>query len=67
MKGKWKARAMAFVMAFCMGISPAASSAVYAADEPLEEVQSLPDEEDSTKTAESDAEAAHSVTAEDIT
>lgn len=58
---------MAFVMAFCMGISPVASSAVYAADEPLEEVQSLPDEEDSTKTAESVAEAAHSVTAEDIT
>ena len=33
MKGKWKARAMAAVMAFCMGISSAASYVAYAAED----------------------------------
>ena len=33
MKGKWKTRAMAFVMAFSMGMSSMISSSVYAAAE----------------------------------
>ena len=37
MKGKWKTRAMAFVMAFSMGMSSMISSSVYAAAEQPED------------------------------
>ncbi|HJF94630.1 MAG TPA: hypothetical protein K8V82_07545 [Lachnoclostridium phocaeense] len=65
MKGKWKARAMAFVMAFCMGISTAASAVAYAADGQTVSVQEKVAE--STAGAEELSESGKPVVAADIT
>ena len=71
MKGKWKARVMAAVMAFCMGISPVVSSVAYAAEEPTAEAEITAGPQDGTaeitiETAEQ-REQKQRVTAEDLT
>ena len=71
MKGKWKARAMAAVMALCMGISPVVSSVAYAAEEPATGAEIMA--ESQSETAETTAETAGEqeqkrlATAEDLT
>lgn len=67
MKGKWKARVMAAVMAFCMGISPAVSSAVYAAEEQPAGVEITAETQRETEDMLSSAEVKRQATAEDIT
>lgn len=67
MKGKWKARVMAAVMAFCMGIGPAASSAVYAAEEQPVGVEMTAETQSETEDMLSSAEVKRQATAEDIT
>lgn len=67
MKGKWKARVMAAVMAFCMGISPVASSAVYAAEEQPTGTEITAEAQSETDDTSSLAEAEPEVTAADIT
>ena len=67
MKGKWKARVMAAVMAFCMGISPAATSAAYAAEEqPTGAEIAIEAQSEAADTADF-AETRPQATAEDIT
>lgn len=56
MKGKWKARAMAAVMALCMGLSPVVSSVAYAAEEPATGAEIMA--ESQSETAEITAETA---------